>query len=155
MLCAPPTFAAPVDGREAADRMPTRTLVAGAAARAAAKLRRSECREVLSDFRDGAGRRLSEILDERGVSAGEFLARLVFVDGRGVPRCAGGKVAAGANFGTNFVGVCKQTFARVQAEDPGLAANIVIHEMLHSLGLGEDPPTSEQINRQVAKRCGP
>ncbi len=50
--------------------------------------------------------------------------------------------------------VCKETFARVQADDPGLAANVVIHEMLHALGLGEDPPTSEEITRQVAKRCG-
>jgi hypothetical protein len=39
--------------------MSTRALVAGASARAAAKLRKPECREVLSDFRDAGGRRLS------------------------------------------------------------------------------------------------
>ena len=45
--------------------------------------------------------------------------------------------------------------AGVQAADPGIAANVVIHEMLHTLGLEENPPTSEEITRQVVKRCGP
>ncbi len=154
-LCAPAVLAAPLQGgREAADRMPTRVLVAGASARAAAKLRRPECREVLSDFRDTGGRPLSEILEERRMGANEFLARLIFVDGRAAPLCASGKVAAGANPGSIFIGVCKETFARVQAADPGFATNVVIHEMLHALGLGENPPTSEEITRQVVKRCG-
>ena len=56
--------------------------------------------------------------------------------------------------------MCKETFARVQSDDPGLAANVVIHEMLHALGLGEAPltpnaPTSEEITRQVATTLRP
>lgn len=149
-----PAFAAPAGGRDAAQRMSARALVANASTRAAEKLRRPECREVLSDFGDAGGRRLSEVLERRGLGPDEFLASLVFVDGRAAPRCARGNVAAGANFGSPIVAVCKETFARIQADDPGLAANIVIHEMLHALGLGEDPPTSEEITRQVAKRCG-
>jgi hypothetical protein len=148
-----PAAAGPPQG--AADRMTARSLVAGASHRAAAKLRRPECRELLSDFRDGDGRRLSELLEERGIEASEFLAGLTFVDGRAVPRCASGTVAAGAIPQSPYIAVCKETFARVQSADPGLAANVVIHEMLHALGLGENPPTSEEINRQVARRCGP
>ena len=151
---ASPAFAAPGAWREAARRMSARVLVAAAQDRAAAKLRRPECQAVLFDFRDASGRPLADVLEGRGSGAGEFLARLVFVDGRAASRCAGGNVAAGANFGSPIVAVCKDTFARVQAEDPGLAANVLIHEMLHALGLGEDPPTSEEITRQVAKRCG-
>ena len=30
----------------------------------------------------------------------------------------------------------------------------IIHEMLHSLGLGENPPESVAITAQVLKRCG-
>ena len=153
-ICAPAGAAPLQGGREAADRTPTRTLVAAASTRAAAKLRKPECREVLSDFRDAGGRRLSEILEERRIGANEFLASLFFVDGRATPLCASGTAAAGANPGSIFIGVCKETFSRVQAEDPGFAANVVIHEMLHALGLGENPPTSEEITRQVAKRCG-
>jgi len=29
-----------------------------------------------------------------------------------------------------------------------------IHEMLHTLGLRENPPSSDAINVQVRKRCG-
>jgi hypothetical protein len=41
----------------------------------------------------------------------------------------------------------------------GLAANYLIHEMLHSLGLPENPPTagaksSSQINDMVRAACG-
>jgi hypothetical protein len=31
---------------------------------------------------------------------------------------------------------------------------MVIHEMLHSLGLGEDPPSGREINLRVLMRCG-
>jgi hypothetical protein len=51
--------------------------------------------------------------------------------------------------------ICTTTFARVSREEPGIASNVVIHEMLHALCLGENPPTSEEISRQVARRCGP
>jgi hypothetical protein len=146
--------AAPPAGRDAADRMPARMLVAAATARAATKLRTPGCLGVLSDFRDAAGRPLSEVLEERGAGAGEFLASLVFVDGGDTPSCATGRAAAVANPGSIFIGVCKGTFARVQTADPGLATDVVIHEMLHALGLGENPPTSEEITRQVEKRCG-
>ena len=30
---------------------------------------------------------------------------------------------------------------------------VVIHEMLHSLGLGENPPTSNHITHWVRRRC--
>jgi hypothetical protein len=31
---------------------------------------------------------------------------------------------------------------------------MIIHEILHSLGLGENPPSSDEITKQVAARCG-
>jgi hypothetical protein len=155
VVSSPAPAAAPRGGREAAERMTARALVGGASARAAERLRRPECARVLSDFTDAGGRHLSEILEARRMGANAFLSSLVFVDGGGTPLCATGRAAAVANPGSIFVGVCKETFARVQAADPGLATNVVIHEMLHALGLGENPPTSEEITRQVVRRCGP
>jgi hypothetical protein len=38
--------------------------------------------------------------------------------------------------------------------NPHLAEFALIHEMLHTLGLGENPPTSLQITQQVKRRCG-
>jgi hypothetical protein len=31
---------------------------------------------------------------------------------------------------------------------------LVIHELLHTLGLGENPPSSVDITRVVTSRCG-
>jgi hypothetical protein len=41
-----------------------------------------------------------------------------------------------------------------QHRDPGVAAALTIHEELHSLGLSENPPTSQAITAQVIARCG-
>jgi len=35
-----------------------------------------------------------------------------------------------------------------------VAEAVIIHETLHSLGLGENPPTSDEITRRVFSRCG-
>jgi hypothetical protein len=128
--------------------------VPGAAEIAIAKLRRPECRMVLSDFRDGEGRLLKDNLETLRMTAPEFFVSLRFVDGSHVALCRRGDSAAGANPGSTVIAVCTTTFVRVRRESPGLAADILIHEMLHALGLGEDPPTSEEITRQVGKRCG-
>jgi hypothetical protein len=52
---------------------------------------------------------------------------------------------------TDTVFVCGTTFRRLP---PGARANALIHEMLHTLGLRENPPTSTEISRRVQARCG-
>ena len=47
----------------------------------------------------------------------------------------------------------RQLFAEKQIRDPWTAENMVIHEMLHTLGLGENPPSSREITRRVNDRC--
>jgi hypothetical protein len=37
--------------------------------------------------------------------------------------------------------------------DPGLSASLIIHESLHTLGLGENPPSSSEITQHVERRC--
>jgi hypothetical protein len=34
------------------------------------------------------------------------------------------------------------------------AAVLLIHELLHAIGLGENPPASEAITARVVARCG-
>jgi hypothetical protein len=45
------------------------------------------------------------------------------------------------------------SLGRLAAAEPGRAEAIVIHEVLHSLGLGENPPSSEDITAAVERRC--
>jgi hypothetical protein len=49
--------------------------------------------------------------------------------------------------------VCKTFYQTVQ-QQRDMAEIYVIHEMLHTLGLGENPPTSLEITQQVKRRCG-
>ncbi len=143
-----------------AKRLPAASLVRRAASRAAEKLARPGCRDVLADFRDASGRTLKTVLEDQGKSAVDFFATLKYRDGRDVPECATGRVAAGASIGSPYIAICKETFARIESGDPGIAVNTLIHEMLHALGLPEAPlvpnaPTSEEITRRVTRRCGP
>jgi hypothetical protein len=41
-----------------------------------------------------------------------------------------------------------------RCQQSGTRANGLIHEMLHTLGLRENPPTSTEIARRVRARCG-
>ena len=114
------------------------------------RLGRPECQAVLADFRDSSGRRLDEVLRASGRTAQEQLDRLVFRSGFGRPFCGRSALAA-TNVGSNVVFVC---FRQLTALPRGAQEAVLIHEMLHSLGLGENPPESVAITAQVLKRCG-
>jgi hypothetical protein len=129
---------------------------------AAVKLKKLECQEVLADFTDAEGHRLRENLAARGLSAADYLLTITFVDGAATRSCRLGPwVLLVARPGSRSVAVCPAAgspfasrLAQVQRRNPSFAEVMLIHEMLHTLGLGEDPPTSEEITRQVQLRCG-
>lgn len=49
--------------------------------------------------------------------------------------------------------VCGTRFAERFARKTEGGEILLIHELLHTLGLGENPPTTEEITRQVRARC--
>lgn len=121
---------------------------------AAEMLKRPVCQEVLIDFRDGRGRTLRENLDEIGLTPSAYLAQVYFTPGLGLRRCEDRNVLASTSPGSRVVFVCSMQFETVQRHDPRYSAYTLIHEMLHSLGLGENPPTSLEITDRVRGRCG-
>ena len=120
------------------------------------RLESEECRKVLTDFTDAEGRTLRQNLDEWGASPAEYVGLIPFVDGSSQALCRKTKTALVASPGVRRVFVCK-TFAEVQLRQPGVAESMVIHEILHTLGLGEAPmpgqPTSIEITQRVEARC--
>ncbi len=128
--------------------------IARAIERAASKLSNAPCRDVFSDFRDSAGRTLQDNLDGLGLDGLAYLSRTLFYDGTGRRACASRSILAATSPGSHVVFVCIVQFAAVEHSDPGLAAALLIHEELHSLGLGENPPDSKVITAQVIARCG-
>jgi hypothetical protein len=119
---------------------------------AARKLEAPECQRVLEDFRDEKGRPLAEGLARWDRSPADYLRMIPFLDGSSHPLCRGGRAELFTVMGTPRVFVCR-SFAERQVRDPWTAENMVIHEMLHTLGLGENPPSSTEITRRVNRRC--
>jgi hypothetical protein len=118
------------------------------------KLRKPECQKLLTDFRDGEGRTLAENLAWMKMEPADYITVLFFRDGSGsraAAICRSPGVAAATAPKSRFVFICGPSFRR---QVHRLRENTLIHEMLHSLGLGEDPPSSDEINAQVTRRCG-
>ena len=116
------------------------------------KLESAECQKVFTDFADAKGRSLRQNLEEWGASPTEYVDLIPFLDGSSQPLCRKTKTALVANPGVRRVYVC-QAFADLQLHQPGIAESMVIHEILHTLGLGENPPTSIEITQRVESRC--
>ena len=121
--------------------------------RARGRLERPECQRVFAEFRDASGRPLQDALDRTGRSGAEHLGTLLFYDGAGQSRCGGGRTLAFTWVGSPIVFVCTPQFVAAARRDPILADAALIHESLHSLGLGENPPTSSEITSRVISRC--
>jgi hypothetical protein len=111
------------------------------------------CREVLTDFRDASARTLKEALDGSGVGARTYLRLIVFTDGRGLKACGSKGTLAATAPGSRVVFICPRAFVEAASGDPEEAEATLIHEMLHSLGLGENPPRSRDITARVRARC--
>jgi hypothetical protein len=128
--------------------------------RAAARLDRTECRKLLSEFKDHQGRTLESNLQPLGVSPSQYLLELDFVDGTPLPECGKPAVAMAANPGRRHVFVCpvgpgriNSRLSKIEFQSGSLAEAMVIHEMLHTLGLGENPPTTFEITARVRESC--
>ena len=120
------------------------------------RLESDEGRKVFTDFTDAQGRSLQHNLEEWSPSPAEYIDLIPFVDGSSQALCRKTKTALVASPGVRRVFVCR-TFADVQLRQPGVAESMVIHEILHTLGLGEAPrpgaPTSIEITQRVEARC--
>ena len=131
-----------------------RFAVQGAVDGAAARLARQSCQEVLSDLADQSGQSLQTRLLARGSSPAEAFAALRFIDSHAAPQCTAGTTLAFTQTGSAVIHVCAGQFMKRSMRNRMTAEIIVLHEFLHTLGLGENPPTSQAITAQVTLRCG-
>ncbi len=113
------------------------------------RLGEPQCLAVLTDFKSVNGGRLDLQLRSTGRTAQEQIDLLVFESGLGRPGCSGGQLAF-TRIGSPVVSICLRSFTLLL---PAKQDAVLIHEMLHSLGLGENPPESVAITEQVLKRC--
>jgi hypothetical protein len=116
------------------------------------RLARSNCADFLNAFTDRAGQPLDERRRELAVDRQTYLTMIVFIDGSREMPCLKGSFAF-TTPGSRVVRFCVEELKRTWQASPDYAASRVIHEMLHTLGLGEDPPSSAEITRRVLAGC--
>jgi hypothetical protein len=136
--------------------MKSRFAVSQAFKGATTRLGRQKCQDVLSEFTDETGRSLSAKLAAAESTPLQAFNALRFVDDRRAPQCrytVGARLAF-TQTGSPLIRVCGQHFTEWFTRHPETTEIILLHEFLHSLGLGENPPTSEAITERVARRCG-
>src|SRR5574341_58063 len=113
----------------------------------------AECRRVFSDFTDERGSTLQANLEALGQTPAGYLHLILFVDGGQLARCRKDPVLAVTTVGSRVVHLCPEAFEKAVQTNGRHAEAILIHEALHSLGLGENPPSSHQITDRVLARC--
>jgi len=120
---------------------------------AARRLTHQRCQTLFTEFHDEHDNPLSERLAELGPTAREYLEQVVWHDGSRAERCRQERTLAFTAAGYRVVFICGPSFQQAHATDRNLAEAILIHEMLHSLGLGENPPSSQAITYRVQSQC--
>jgi hypothetical protein len=133
----------------------SRNVVSRAVNGAIRRLEGSNCQLLLDEFTDATGTTLRGVLDRAELTPIQFLARLRFADGNETRQCQKAEgIAAYTVPGNRVIFVCSSMFALEFRDEMKAAEMIIIHEMLHAAGLGENPPTSRDITARVTKRCG-
>jgi hypothetical protein len=120
---------------------------------AAERLNTPQCQVLLSEFADRRGRPLRDRLVDLNLDLNDYLRALIFEDGERQRRCSEQGVLAFTTIGGRTIFVCGRTFARAWRQDRAEVRATVIHEWLHTLGLGENPPTPRQITYRVKQVC--
>jgi hypothetical protein len=123
---------------------------------AAQRLEEPQCHGVFSEseFQDRSGRPLHEKLAALTSDGPRYLRLLLFVDGAATRWCHARQTLAYTEPGSRVVFVCGRRFHEAWKRSPGFAEVAIIHEALHTLGLGENPPSPQAITATVQSYCG-
>jgi hypothetical protein len=134
-------------------RTPTaRFAVERAATAAIEKLEQPACQQVLTDFQDASGHTIQQALDRQGDTPRTFVSRITFHEGPD-DRCQNPAILAFTTIGGRDIYICSHQFWETERKHPAHVEALLIHELLHTLGLGENPPSSLEITSRVMKRC--
>jgi hypothetical protein len=122
---------------------------------AARRLRAPRCAEVFSSpiLFDQEGRPLLEKLTQLQTDGPTYLARLTYYEASSSRTCQRNDTLAFTTVGAGHVFVCGPRFLAAWRQSPYLVELTMIHEVLHTLGLGENPPSSRAISNVVRDYC--
>ncbi len=108
-----------------------------------------QCRLLLTEFRDDRQRLLQDHLVRLNLDIHAYLSFVIFVDS---DRSCANTLMYTAPF-SRVVWVCSGNAERIAAASHWRFTRSVIHEVLHTLGLGQDPPTQDEIDSRIERSC--
>ena len=119
------------------------------------RLAHPACQALFADFVDRDKRTLSAILDAESRTAIDYFDELYFVEANNSHQCqrSPALIAFTAVRG-RIIYVCTRPLIASLSQDASAGEILLIHELLHAIGLGEDPPSSAAITARVWTRCG-
>jgi hypothetical protein len=109
--------------------------------------------KVLTDFQTINGFTPADQLAAWGIDIQTYLTMVTFIDDSRHRLCEKGGMFF-TSPGSRVVRVCVEKFKSIRHRSRGYLAALVIHEILHTLGLGESPPSSDEITARAMLRCG-
>jgi hypothetical protein len=115
----------------------------------------ARCQTLLTDFEDEQGYPLSERLATLGTTFDAYLSWVSIHDASGIGPCKNANQFAYTKIGSRVIFVCGSTFRKLWEREADRATAVIVHETLHTLGLGENGrfPTSREITTAVLDRC--
>jgi len=116
-------------------------------------LAKPACQSLFLEFHDERGLPLTERLRELSATPQSYLQLVYFLDGEQSRACKKDGVLAFTEPGSRVVYLCGRYFERASHRDAREVQATIIHEVLHSLGLGENPPSPGYITDRVRRLC--
>lgn len=154
LVSGPLAQAAGVRGTHVLIAGQTGVIVQSAILGAMQRLQRPACAKLLTEFYRSNGDSLAAHLSELSVTPPEYLGTLWFANGDDQSPCHQFRAPIAFTMpGHPVVYICGYRFVDMYQRSPAYAQIVIIHEMLHAAGLGENPPSSDQISRTAMARC--
>ena len=116
-------------------------------------LARPKCQTLFVEFKDERNLPLTAKLRELATGPEGYLRMVLFLDGAQSATCRRHGVLAFTARGSRVVYLCGRDFERAWRRDVAEVQATVIHELLHSLGLGENPPSPLAITHRIQQLC--
>jgi len=116
-------------------------------------LARPKCQALFLEFKDGRNLPLTAKLRELDTDPEGYLRMVLFLDGAQSATCRRHGVLAFTAQGSRVVYLCGRDFERAWRRDVAEVQATVVHELLHSLGLGENPPSPRAITHRIQQLC--
>ncbi|HSG01708.1 MAG TPA: hypothetical protein VLA20_11270 [Vicinamibacterales bacterium] len=111
----------------------------------------AECQTLLTEFQTGEGQPLTAALLQMSLGIQDYLRFVYFFDGSQHPACS--TAVAYTAVSGRVVFVCAKSLERHWRSNRNHVVFALVHEVLHTLGLGENPPSSPEITYRVRNRC--